>query len=172
MLWGGSYHTESDQPLPDDGGFLREGAYLAHDFAPTRGKTYAIQVLALASSLGAMKGADVDGLQSMGSGLRDRLTRLIEAEKAGAITADGFYLTDEVNPAFALLAGLAGTVEHRPFRITSIDWATLGPVLEQLGGKRLLRESRRQVAGHDALIVIPKSAILEVLPVVTPAMSR
>jgi hypothetical protein len=164
MLWGGSYHTQSDEPLPDDGGFLREGAYLAHDFAPTRGKTYAIQVLALASSLGVMKGAELGALQAMGSGLRDRLSRMIEAEQAGAITADGFYFTDEVNPAFAMLAGLAGTVAHQPFRIASIDWAALGPVLEQLGGKRLLHASRRQVASHDALIVIPRSAVLEVLP--------
>ena len=54
MVWAGAYHTVDAAPaMPDGGNFLREGTYLAYEFAPTKGKTFSLASLGFAYSLGA-----------------------------------------------------------------------------------------------------------------------
>lgn len=162
MIWGGSYHTPSRLRFPGDGAFLREGAYLEQEFAPTRGRTYSIQAIGLAYTLDAMADVDVATLGHMGDSYRSSLTRMQAAYRAGAIARDDAYFS-WTPPAIAAGAlALARTVDHRPYRITRLSWEALQGLPVEV--QRAAREVRAEIEGHDAVIVVPRSPLVRQLP--------
>lgn len=164
-VWAGSNHTVTRRDLPGGGNFLREGAYLTHDFAPTRGKTYSVSVQALSVSLGAMASADVDNLQPVADDHQTRLRRLQRARALGHITADDFVFTTR-DPSNQFAAAIAATNDHQPFRLTRIHWDKLLPLARLVSRDAVgaLREARRELDSHDAVVIVPRSPTVRVLP--------
>ncbi len=165
MIWAGAYHTPTRAALPDGGSFLREGAYLAHEFGPTRGKTYSIQAIGVSVALGDMAGVNLDDCMFTGSGYGDMVRPLQEAHAAGLIAPDDFMVAGGSAVA-DMVAAVAPRVDHAPFRVVSIDWDGVSKLAAMLGDgvERAVRGVRTQFDGHDVTIVVPRSRVVRLLP--------
>ncbi|HOW86381.1 MAG TPA: hypothetical protein P5119_10985 [Candidatus Aminicenantes bacterium] len=168
LIHGGSYHTPSKFPYPEGGNFLREGGYLAHDYAPTKGRTYSIRFDGLSFRLGGMAGFDMAAGLPCGSGYRYIVTTMQKAHKDGLLDKDGHYIIGDGVPGpetaafYAVLFKAAAANDFAPFLVRSIDWDGLLKAAGEKNAKLAdeIAKWRDEYGRYDALVFVPRSDIL------------
>jgi hypothetical protein len=159
MVWAGAYHTPIHTSYPDGGNFLREGAYLEHDYAPTKGTTYSMNVIGIGYSLGEMASVDPATIGFAGTGYRSALRKLHDGYVAGIVDpARAYLLRDEVAAsALAIVRVIEGRSHGGPALLRDIRWDAIGEALPF--AKDMIAQFRSELAGYDATVIVPRSPI-------------
>ncbi|HEV7558458.1 MAG TPA: hypothetical protein VGO00_23475, partial [Kofleriaceae bacterium] len=158
MVWAGAEHLPNHADHVDGGNFLREGAYLTFEFPATKGKTYSMNVLGFAYSLGAMAGVDPAALRFVGDGYRDTLRKLHAGEQAGVVAPDRAYVdASSGSTALAMISALDAR-NGEPMRLTMIAWDKIAAAVP--AARDEIAGFRRELENYDTIVLVPRSPIV------------
>jgi hypothetical protein len=166
MVYGGGYHTPTRFPYPGGGNFYREGSYLTFEFAPTRGKTYSIDVSGYAYSLAEMAAVDLDSCLHCGSYYRYFVEKLQKAHKQGLIVPEKYYFVNRKPNEFdRLILFHAYHNNHEPLMVYEFNWEDIleksSAISEEL--TKHLRYMKAEFDKHDLIILVPRSVITRLM---------
>ena len=167
MVWAGAYHTVDSKPMADGGNFLREGTYLAYEFAPTKGKTFSLASLGFAYSLGEMADVDPKTIGFAGTAYTNTLTKLHDARVKGLIDpARAYFVNGEEQGMVMLIAALAKRGGDAPFLLDKVAWDQIEAAMPS--AKSALDDARRELTGYDAVVIVPRSPLTRRAVAVAP----
>lgn len=125
FIHGGYRHLPTHFKFPDNLNFYREGSYLTYDFALTKGKTYSIQVIGIARSLGAMAEIDLKDCLHVGGGYKWSFNKYQNAYKKDLIQSDEFLFEWKINSFDSLIVKKALQNNSIGVMIETAEWSEI-----------------------------------------------
>jgi hypothetical protein len=168
LIWDTYDHSSSRPVYPRQDATFRPALHLAQDFAPTRGRVFSI----LLHTLGyEFQPEDLNpAMRELGSRdpfLQRLLRELEQASTEGWLEWGKPYAVEPASPTGPLERLLArqpclATSQH-PCRLVETRWPELLSVASSADPDdyQAAKSSRRLLAGHDAVLVLRSSRLLE-----------